>query len=78
METASFYQLALPAIFKLAQQFLPRNNASLTDGHKWCYSGETKTCISFEGLGNIVIQGITKQKSDPDFLVSYKGVKVYK
>lgn len=58
METASFYQLVLNAIFKPAQQFLPRNNASLTDGQKCRYSGETKMCISFEDLGNILIQGI--------------------
>lgn len=78
MEITSFYQLVLHAIFKLAQQFLPRNNASLTDGHKCCYSGENKMCISFEDLGNILIQGMSKQKSEPDFLLSYKGVKVYK
>lgn len=77
MEITSFYQLVLHAIFKLAQ-LLPRNNASLTDGHKCCYSGETKMCISFEDLGNILIQGMSKQKSEPDFLLSYKGVKVYK
>lgn len=78
MEIASFYQLVLHAIFRLTQQSLPRNNASLTDGYKCCYSGETKMCISFEDLGNILIQGISKQKSEPDFLLSYKGVKVYK
>lgn len=78
MEIFSFYLLVLHAIFKLAQQFLSRNNASLTEGHKCCYSGETKMCIDFEDLGNILIQGVSNQKSEPDFLLSYKGINGYK
>lgn len=77
MEIACSYQLVLHAIFKMAQQFLPRNYASLTDGHNCWYSGKTKMCISFEDLGNILIQGISKQKSEPEFILSCKGVKVY-
>lgn len=35
-------------------------------------------CMSFEDLGNVLIQGMSELKLQPDFLHSYKGVKVYK
>lgn len=35
-------------------------------------------CSSFEDWDYILIQGLSKQKPEPDFLLNYKGVKLYK
>lgn len=73
-----FLPIGTPCHFWTGITFSARNNASLTDGHKCCYSEETRVCMSFEDLGNVLIQGMSELKLQPDFLHSCKSVKVYK